>query len=152
MSEVIGPISTLSGTYHDCPEGQMCDQHPDRLSVARIQGETDSFGCEMHDMCQECLDDDKAWRKSPEAAEYRKGRCDWCKEDALDLRDARDYEEGLCGRVYRVCGACIKKQNDNLVAEDQRDLDDWDDLYEGDDYPDDYDDSDYEEDEEIKNV
>jgi hypothetical protein len=127
MSDVTGPISTLSGASHDCPDGQTCDQHPNRLAIARIQGETDSFGCEMHDMCQECLDEEKAWRNSPEAAEHRKGQCEWCKNEATDLRDTRDYEEGMCGRVYRVCGACIKKHNDDLKAQD-----DWEDMYEGD--------------------
>jgi hypothetical protein len=34
----------------------MCDQHPDRLAVVRLQGETDSFGAELNDMCTECRD------------------------------------------------------------------------------------------------
>jgi hypothetical protein len=117
MGDVTGPISTLSGASHDVPDGMTCDEHPDRPAVARIQGETDSFGCEMIDMCQECLDADRAWRKSPEAAEWRKGVCEWCKNPADDLRDARDYEEGSCGRVYRICGACKKRDNDYWAAE-----------------------------------
>ena len=95
----------------------MCDEHPDRPAVARIQGETDSFGCEMHDLCQECLDAERAYRNSPEAAEWRKGTCEWCKNPADDLRDRRDYEEGNCGRVYRVCGACVKRDNEYWAAE-----------------------------------
>lgn len=118
MADVTGPIRTLSGALHDVPDGQQCDNHPDRKAVARVQGETDSFGCEMHDLCQECLDEERAWRNSPEAAEWRKGQCEWCREHADDLRDSRDFEEGLYGRVYRVCGACIKRQNDELRAED----------------------------------
>lgn len=131
MADVTGPISTLSGTSHDLPDGQTCDQHPDRKAVARIQGETDSFGCEMNDMCQECLDEHRAYLKSPEAAEHRKGTCEWCKNPADDLRDRRDYEEGMSGRVYRVCGVCVKKENDELRAEsDRRDLEtDWADDY-----------------------
>lgn len=128
MADVTGPIRTLSGAMHDVPDGQMCDGHPDRPAVARVQGETDSFGCEMHDLCQECLDADRAWRNSPEAAEHRKGTCEWCKNPADDLRDRRDYDEGLYGRVYRVCGACVQRQNDELQAE--ADLyDDYDDCY-----------------------
>lgn len=38
----------------------MCDDHPDVPAVARVQGETDSFGCEMHDLCQACLDELRA--------------------------------------------------------------------------------------------
>lgn len=117
MADVTGPISTLSGAFHDCPDGQKCDEHPDRLAIARIQGETDSFGCEMYDVCQECLDEHRAYLKSPEAAEHRKGICEWCKNPADDLRDRRDYEEGLYGRVYRVCGACVKRENEELKAE-----------------------------------
>lgn len=124
MADTTGPISTLAGKSHDVPDGQMCDQHPDRPAVARIQGETDSFGCELNDMCQECSDEYRAYLRSDEAKEDRKGQCEWCSGYAEDLRDARDYEEGMCGRVYRVCGACIKRVNDAAAAE----LSDFDDL------------------------
>lgn len=128
MADVTGPISTLSGSSHALPDGQMCDRHPRRKAVARIQGETDSFGSEMNDMCQECLDQHRAYLKSPEAAERRKGICEWCKNPADDLRDRRDFEEGMTGRVYRVCGGCVKKQNDELAAEAE-DNDDYDDGF-----------------------
>jgi hypothetical protein len=131
MADVTGPISTLSGASHAVPDGMACDQHPDRPAVVRIQGETDSFGCEMHDICQECLDSERAARNSPEAAEWRKGTCEWCKNPADDLRDRRDYEEGSCGRVYRVCGACVKRDNEYWAAEaaayDDDRYDDYDD-------------------------
>jgi hypothetical protein len=52
MADVTGPISTLPGSsHHDVPDGMMCDDHPDRPAVTRLQGETDSFGSEMHDLC-----------------------------------------------------------------------------------------------------
>jgi hypothetical protein len=47
MGEVTGPISTLPGHSHQVPDGTVCDDHPDRPAVARIQGETDSFGAEL---------------------------------------------------------------------------------------------------------
>lgn len=134
MADVTGPISTLAGALHEMPDGQKCDEHNDRLAVIRVQGETDSMGCEMNDMCQECFDSYKAWKNSPEAAEHRKGQCEWCKNEKDDLRDARDYEEGLSGRVYRVCGDCIKKQNDDLAAESN--YDGYDDDYGNDCYED----------------
>jgi hypothetical protein len=135
MADVTGPISTLPGASHSLPDGTKCDRHPRRKAVARIQGETDSFGCELNDMCQECLDKHRSYLKSPEAAERRKGICEWCKSPADDLRDRRDFEEGMSGRVYRVCGACVKKENEQLAEE----ADEWDRQhgYEGDD---DYDD------------
>jgi hypothetical protein len=114
MGEVTGPISTLPGAVHELPEGAKCDVHPRRKAVARIQGETDSMGCEMNDCCQECLDEVRSYERSAEA---RTGMCDWCKQDATDLRDRRDFEEGLYGRVYRVCGACRKRQDDELARE-----------------------------------
>jgi len=132
MADVTGPIATLSGSSHSVPDGQSCDRHPDRKAVARIQGETDSFGSEMNDMCQECLDEHRAYLKSPEAAERRKGICEWCKNPADDLRDRRDFEEGVSGRVYRVCGACVTAENERLAEEADefdRTRDDWDGDY-----------------------
>ena len=128
MADVTGPISTLRGARRTVPEGQKCDRHPRRKAVARIQGETDSFGCEMNDYCQECLDKYHAWAKSPEAVEYRKGTCEWCKSPADDLRDRRDFEEGMTGRVYRVCGPCVKRENERL-EEEEREFDDGYDDY-----------------------
>ncbi len=112
MSDVTGPISTLPGSRHTLPDGTMCDDHPNVPAVGRIQGETDSFGSEMYDLCQSCLDEVKKQRETD-----RCGQCDWCKSEAQDLRDQRDFEEGLGGPVYRVCGACVKRQNDDINDE-----------------------------------
>lgn len=130
MGEVTGPISTLPGHSHELPEGAVCDWHTDRPAVARIQGETDSFGSEMYDMCRECLDEHCEQIRSAEA---RTGRCDWCKKDATDLVWARCYDEGLDGPTYHVCGACKERQTRRLQQEmDEHDLDypeddNWDD-------------------------
>ena len=117
MADVTGPISTLPNSRHVPPEGTKCDDHPEREAVIRVQGETDSFGSEMHDMCAECLKDYRDYLQSPEAQEHRKGRCEWCSKDATDLSDARDYDEGLCGRVYRVCGPCLQRADDKARRE-----------------------------------
>lgn len=117
MADITGPISSLPGSSHAVPDGMECDYHPGVPAIARIQGETDSFGCEMEDICQQCIDQRRAYRCSEagkaEELEWRTGRCDWCKEQVTDLRDARDYDEGLSGPVYRVCGPCIKRRNDD---------------------------------------
>lgn len=120
MADITGPISTIPGSRHVSPEGAMCDDHPDRPAVARVQGETDSFGSEMYDLCQECLD---AFR-----AESRTAHCDWCKGEAV-VRPTRDTDEGLSGPVYYVCTPCYDKQQAAIRAE----LDDYD-------YYDDYED------------
>lgn len=123
MADVTGPISTLPGTRHELPEGMMCDEHPDRQAVARMQGDTDSFGSEMFDLCEECL---AKWRE--EAKEDIIAHCDWCKADSV-VRPTRDYEEGVAGRVYYVCHPCYDKQQDAIRQElDQYEpYDDYDD-------------------------
>lgn len=120
MAEVTGPISTLPGASHHVPEGTMCDYHPDRPAVARIQGETDSFGCEMEDLCEECREADRKAEREADTS----GKCDWCKQDKPRLRFKRDYEEGMHGPVYRVCDECSDRQDE----EDRQYLDshmDW---------------------------
>lgn len=119
MSDVTGPISSLPGSHHGLPADAMCDRHPDRPAVARVQGETDSFGSEMNDVCKACFDADRAYERSPEA---RTGKCDWCKADATDLAHTRDAEEGMAGPIYRVCNACREKRD----AADREYNDRWD--------------------------
>lgn len=113
MAEVTGPIPTLPGSSHAVPAGTVCDMHPDRPAIARIQGETDSFGAELNDMCQECLDE---YREDVRNADTS-GVCEWCKTEKPKLRPRRDYEEGMSGRVYDVCDDCIKRENDELEKE-----------------------------------
>lgn len=97
MGDVTGPISTLPGRRHELPEGTMCDVHPDRAAVVRVQGETDSFGCEMYDCCQECFDEIREYERSDEA---KTGKCDWCKKDSADLADEFAFRLND-GRVQR---------------------------------------------------
>lgn len=121
MAEVSnGSVATLPNSIHPLPAGSMCDMHPDRAAVARIQGETDSFGCEYNDMCQSCLDAHRAYIKSPEA---RTGVCDWCKKHKTTLRNRRDLEEGMAGPVYRVCVECVTKEETSWVEELNSSLD-----------------------------
>jgi hypothetical protein len=121
MGDVTGPICTLPGASHALPAGTMCDDHPDRPAVARIQGETDSFGSELWDLCEECRDKMQEAKRQPIT-----GRCDWCTSDANDLRPHRDYEEGSSGRVYDVCAGCRKREAERLQAElDDGDWDGW---------------------------
>ena len=121
MSAVFGPVASLPGSLHLAPQGQMCDTHPDRPAVRRVQGETDSMGCEMADMCQECLDADRA-------AEPEPGKCDWCPNVAV-LRPVRDYDEGMAGPVYHICPACRDKLNaaatEELADRERFDHEDW---------------------------
>lgn len=112
MAHVSGPTSRLPGSRHPLPAGAMCDDHPDRPAVARIQGETDSFGAEYLDLCQECVDQLQAGE-----AEGATGRCDWCANSATDLAHHRDLDEGMSGPVYRVCVCCRRAEVERLRAE-----------------------------------
>lgn len=98
---MIGPVSTLPGAESEAGLEDVCDEHPDRPALVRIQGETDSFGAEFINCCAECASEFRSHMR-----EARVGRCDWCRQDARDLCDYRDAEEGFCGPVYRVCGGC----------------------------------------------
>jgi len=124
MADVTPPISTLPGALHGAPTDSTCDDHPDRPTYRRVQGETDSFGSEMHDMCKECYDEYKA----AVAVADTSGTCDWCKNHADKLSKRRDFDEGSCGPVYEVCDSCIKVQNDEAREERERYEDemDWD--------------------------
>jgi hypothetical protein len=116
VAHVINSCSTLPGALHKVPEGMTCDDHPELPAAYRVQGETDSFGAELIDMCEACYTEYKQY-KADTAVERATGCCDWCKNHATDLRTMRDFEEGSCGRLYDVCGACRKRQNDELEEE-----------------------------------
>lgn len=113
MSDVSrGPVSTLPGHKGHPPHGTICDEHPEELAVMRVQGETDSFGCEYYDLCQDCLDERKEQLTEPVVA-----MCEWCNTEANDIRPHRDYEEGMFGPVYQVCGNCVRKERERMREE-----------------------------------
>ena len=114
MGDVTGPISTLPGHKHVVPAGATCDDHPDRPAVARIQGETDSFGSELVDLCQQCLD---AYDKHREEAVKAPETCEWCGAVTTDCAHTRDVDEGAAGPVYMACRACRQKQSDYVSEE-----------------------------------
>ena len=74
---VTGPISTLPGATGAPYEGAVCDEHPDRPAVMRVQGETDSMGSEQLYMCQACYDAYKADRERLNGGAYL-GHCGRC--------------------------------------------------------------------------
>ena len=130
MSNVIsGGVSSLPGAIRNPPQGQVCDEHPQRLAVSRIQGETDSMGCEEIDMCQSCFDVWKAYRSSDQAVEDSKGSCERCRAFA-PLFNKRDWEEGSSGRLYQICAGCVtlwnKQEREEFADEDARNDDFYD--------------------------
>jgi len=114
-----GPVRTKPGSRHPVPEGMLCDGYNvegdhEVLAVQRIQGETDSWGAEMCDYCQACVDkmqaEEEALRNEPKC-------CQWCKQSKMDCQLTRDFDEGDTGPLYEVCGGCRQKQNDDARAE-----------------------------------
>jgi hypothetical protein len=101
-----GPVSSMPGSVFNPVRGTKCDEHPEVDAVKRVQGETDSFGAEYTFMCRHCLDKFNEYRSKPV-----EGYCDWCKNFFVGLLNRRDYDEGMCGPVYRVCVPCIAASN-----------------------------------------
>lgn len=111
-----GSVSSMPGSIHPLPLNSKCDDHPERDAIKRVQGETDSFGCEYLDMCQKCFDN---YKQEVSEADYS-GKCEWCKKCSDHLYLHRDIEEGSCGPVYEVCQDCIDKERESWQEEDDR--------------------------------
>lgn len=106
-----GPVSTLPGALLELPPGSTCDNHPDRLATKRVQGETDSYGHESIDMCDECYSNYK------NETAILEGSCEHCGAFG-PVVNARDPEEGSCGRVYRLCQGCKANMFSHFIGED----------------------------------
>lgn len=111
MADVTGPINSLPGSHHYCPDSTMCDMCKVAAASVRIQGETDSMGSEMHDYCLAC------YNKHKQQDLGVSGECDWCHLQADQLSATRDMDEGMCGPVYYVCAECKRKQREQDLAE-----------------------------------
>lgn len=105
MAHVGGPCSSLPGALLKLPKGQTCDEHGDRFAVVRVQGETDSFGYEAIDMCEECFNNFKQHQDSPDNY-LNESTCEICNTSDVKVTPTRDPEEGLYGRVYHACDKC----------------------------------------------
>ena len=117
-----GPVSSMPGSSHSFPVGSMCDQHEDRPAVRRVQGETDSMGCEYMLVCQACVG--KMEEYVPEPA-----FCKGCKTEQV-LGPWRDRDEGQAGPVYYYCRDCRIELN-AFVDESVQEYDNF--LYDDDD-------------------
>ena len=101
MADAIAhPVTTLPGHIHELPKGAICD-HPGckEPAVVRVQGETDSLGCELIDLC------DEHNQVRQEQEEDHEGVCNFCQAFRV-VKPFRDPEEGRSGPVYQVCEPC----------------------------------------------
>lgn len=122
MAHVSGPVSSMPGSMHVVVPGTRCDDHPGRMAVRRVQGETDSFGAEYHDLCQSCFD---KFQRAVAKQREQLGTCDWCGTSGVRVTNRRDMDEGMSGPIYKVCGDCIAKELARLDEELQDADDDW---------------------------
>lgn len=113
----------LPGNIYSGTKGSFCETHEDRPSYKKLQGETDSFGAEYSEMCEECF---AVYEKSLEVKVAKEEPCDWCKVVTNTIEPTRDYSEGSNGPVYYVCQACRIKQ-DNEARDELNELHQWDD-------------------------
>jgi hypothetical protein len=118
MAGVIGPNRYLPGQFIKAREGAVCDEHPDRPATYTMIGETDSFGSETHDMCDECRRDAVSEKERDVNAE---GLCEICHTMQKGVNESRDPSEGMYGPVYRMCPACKKRIIDDFLGEDDLD-------------------------------
>ena len=129
MAGITGPIRSLPGHKHVCPADMICDECGVEKANIRIQGETDSFGCEMHDYCEMCYSE---IQKSIEESktmdpDFGKDVCDHCHKHTF-CNPARDPEEGSTGAIYYLCVDCKKKMVDAFIDDSRHDDDDGDDA------------------------
>ncbi|PIR93627.1 hypothetical protein COT97_05680 [Candidatus Falkowbacteria bacterium CG10_big_fil_rev_8_21_14_0_10_39_11] len=117
MAHVTGSMdtTTLPSTVRAVPDSQMCDDCGEKLATRRLQGETDSFGAEWADLCDECFASERVRRR-----ENSGGQCDYCKEHSHNLIWTRDIDEGMHGPVYHVCKRCYDRQQEAIRAELER--------------------------------
>lgn len=112
---VIGPSSYLPNDVIS-PQGSVCEKHNDRPAVKSIVGETDSFGSETMEVCQECLDEHNAnlrkQRTNPDPEQFL--TCESCSTRDKTVKPTRDPEEGSAGPVYHWCAACRKSVFDHF--------------------------------------
>lgn len=95
-----GPVSTMPGSASQIEFDEVCECGAP--AQYKVQGETDSFGCEYLFLCKGCLAVMRA-----EAMKPREFCCDLCHERKTERPiNYRDYEEGASGRLYVICRAC----------------------------------------------
>jgi hypothetical protein len=112
-----GRVSTMPGSQHPIPDGTMCDDHPDRPAVTRIQGETDSMGCEYFCACQDCLDKFRSEKEALQGGSHL-GPCS-CGAQNVPLFARRDYDEGSAGPLYYKCRSCTDKWDVAVLKENE---------------------------------
>lgn len=108
-----GPTRTLPGSFHAVPEGTMCDSHPARRAITRIQGPTDAYGATYVDGCMECRERLLLLYKNT----VFPGRCSLCGLFKENVKKRRDPNEGILGPTYDICEDCVDEHSAYMVRD-----------------------------------
>lgn len=132
-----GPVSTMPGHRWELVEndgtfGCETDGCESVRASWKIQGETDSFGCEYFFLCQQCEENrQKELQEENENRFTAVSYCEWHRGPGTNVRPTRDIDgEGYSGPLYDVCGACRQKENERIAQELQDEFPEDDDDYE----------------------
>jgi hypothetical protein len=125
MAHVSGPVSTLPGCTRAAPADAQCDAHPTIKAAYRVQGETDSFGAEYADMCDQCYAQYKQ-ELAQQGGGFYTGTCGSCSKSNQSLFAWRDPDEGMAGPVYYACRSCKDRINERQRADAEEYLRDCD--------------------------
>lgn len=122
-------MPSLPGQYvslNDDEWGLMCYTHHDRPATRRICVESDSFGSEYYNMCDECNEEHIANKAAIDADPERWETCK-CGNREPRMIQYRDMDEGMHGPVYEHCSKCHEKWNQRIAEEEEyyRQDDDW---------------------------
>ena len=112
--------------------GTKCYTHHDVDATHRICSESDSFGSEYVNLCEQCWDAHLAHKEKVKSDESLWETCK-CGNREPRMISYRDYEEGMHGSVYEHCSKCHAKMNAR-IAEEEAYYDDDDDWCGSDDY------------------
>ena len=100
---------SLQLMFWEAPHGSTCEMcKKDATKI--IEGEIDSMGIELINLCDEHYEISKIARNKPIS-----GKCDWCPNLSERLIFTRDYaNEGISGPVSYVCRKCKSEQHKGL--------------------------------------
>lgn len=125
MADIIGPSNKLPGqTIGFVPDGRSCD-YCNKPAIHAVVGETDSFGSEIHHVCNE---DYIEIQKSIQEEREKPKHCEICHSSHTDCQPFRDPSEGSCGPVYDACPDCRKRIIDYFIGDDENPEVDFDEV------------------------
>lgn len=131
------PLPGQSFSVKDDEWGTKCYTHHEVEATHRICTESDSFGSEFMNLCDECWNAHLAHKEKVKNDESLWETCK-CGNREPRMIQYRDYEEGMHGPVYEHCSKCHERMNARIAEEEAQydEDDDWNGGWEDDCYDD----------------